>query len=546
MSNALAQARALRKRGQTTQAVQSYLAAIQAQPKGVRLYGELAECLFSLGRFDDAELALRKAVELKPDDATQRGNLSMVLARAGKLTAAIDQAQEAVRLAPKEAALRLRLARLLLSAGQPDEAERHARDATRRATRQPEAWLALAAALLLGERATEAEDALGQALALDPTDPEALALGADILLSLGRMGEAEVRARAALTRQPESVNALATLAKLKTFVPNDPDWFAIETLLKKVDKLGPTDTVTLRFTAAKALEDQGDLDGAFEQLAQGNALRGRTLPDDLPPVAAHVAATETWDGPRLAAFASNGEGPKDPLPVFIVGMPRSGTTLLEQVLASHGAVHGAGETLLLEHCLAEAGLSTYASDPDLITAERLRTVGEGYLAGLRSLAPDAKRIVNKTPANWLHLGLIRLALPGARIIHSRRDPMDVGWSCFKNLFGRGHAWTTDLTRLGRYQRLQDRLTAHWATVLGSERMTVVDYETLVDNLEGEARRLVAFLGLDWDPACLRPADSKRVVHSLSKVQVRAPVHKRSIAKWRKVERHLDPLKQALE
>ncbi|MCF8479475.1 MAG: sulfotransferase [Rhodospirillum sp.] len=546
MSNSLAQARALRKRGQAAQAVQAYLAAIQTQPKGARLYGELAECLFGLGRFDDAELALRKAVELKPDDATQRGNLSMVLARAGKLGAAIDQAREATRLTPKEAPLRLRLARLLLSAGQPDEAERHAREATRRAVRDPEAWVTLAGALLLGERAKEAEEALGQALALAPTDPEALALGADILLSLGRMGDAEVRARAALARWPESVNALATLAKLKTFTPGDPDWTAIETLLKKADSLGPNDAVSLRFAAAKALEDQGDLDGAFDQLAQGNALKGRTLPDDLPPVEAHVAAMVTWDGPRLAAFASDGVGPDDPLPVFIVGMPRSGTTLLEQMLASHGAVHGAGETLLLDHCLAEAGLSAYALDPGVITPERVRRVGEGYLAGLRAMAPEAKRIINKTPANWLHLGILRLALPGARIIHSRRDPLDVGWSCYKNLFGRGHAWTTDLSRLGRYQRLQDRLTAHWAAILSPERITAVDYEALVGDLEGEARRLVAFLGLDWDPACLHPAETERAVHSLSKVQVRAPVHKGSVGKWRKVESHLEPLKRALE
>jgi tetratricopeptide (TPR) repeat protein len=546
MSNALSQARALRKQGQVAQAAQAYLAAIQAQPKAARLHGELAECLFLLGRLEDAELVLRKALELKPGDGEARVNLSMVLARAGRAPEALAEMREAVRREPRAAPYRSRLARMLLHAGDVEEAETHAREAVRRLPKDPQGWHVLAGILQHTERAEEAEDAMTTALSLAPNDPEILSLAADILLNLGRMTEAEDRARAALARKPGHVGALAVLAKVKTFTPGDQDWPAIEMALKTVDRLGPNDAVALRFAAAKALEDQGDMDAAFAQLKEGNRLKGRTLSDDLPPVEAHVAAMMAWDRSRLDTPTQGGVESADSRPVFVVGMPRSGTTLLEQILASHAAIHGAGEILLLDRAIQDAGLAAYALDSTVLTPDALRAAGEAYLRGLRALAPEAERIVNKTPGNWLHLGLIALALPGARILHCRRDPMDVGWSCYKNLFGRGHAWTTDLTRLGRYQRLHDQLTAHWLDVLGPERMIAVDYEALVGDLEGQARRMVAFLGLEWDPACLRPAETRRAVHSLSKVQVRAPVHKGSVGKWRSVEGHLEPLKRALE
>ena len=229
-------------------------------------------------------------------------------------------------------------------------------------------------------------------------------------------------------------------------------------------------------------------------------------------------------------------------------MPRSGTSLVEQILASHPAVHGGGELDDLGAIIDRlpASLASSKPYPACIAdadATMLRGVGARYVAGLRALAPAAARITDKMPANTRHIGLIRCLLPGARIVHCRRDPLDTCLSCFTTLFTIGQDFSYDLAELGGYYRVYDGLMAHWRAVVPD--MLDIDYEDVVADLEGQARRLVDFCGLDWDDACLDFDKTERIVRTASSAQVRRPIHDASVARWKRYEAHLGPLIEAL-
>jgi Sulfotransferase family len=236
--------------------------------------------------------------------------------------------------------------------------------------------------------------------------------------------------------------------------------------------------------------------------------------------------------------------------VFIVGMPRSGTSLVEQILASHPAVHGAGELpdfdrLATTATVANPAIALFPECIGRLTPAQLTAVGERYLARLRALAPEAQRVTDKMPINFRHLGLIRLALPQARIIHVRRDPVDTCLSCYSILFMGNQPHAYELGELGRYYHSYQRLMAHWRTVLPPDAMLEVDYEDVVADLEGQARRMVAYCGLDWDAACLSFHRTQRPVRTASAVQVRQPIYRDAIGRWRPAEVELRPLLDGL-
>jgi hypothetical protein len=255
-----------------------------------------------------------------------------------------------------------------------------------------------------------------------------------------------------------------------------------------------------------------------------------------------VFARHFLDSIAEAGFASE-------LPVFIVGMPRSGTTLIEQIVASHPAVHGAGERKELGLFLNElgAGHGGEREFPDFVTdlePGAFRELGERYVAALRPLAPDAERIVDKMPGNFVHVGLIAAALPDARVIHCLRDPLDTCLSCYEQYFQKAQPYCYDLEELGRFYRLYENLMEHWCAVLPG-RILEVRYEDVVRDLEGEARRLIAFCGLDWSDACLAFHETERMVRTASANQVRQPLYATSVGRWRRFERELAPLIAAL-
>jgi hypothetical protein len=235
-------------------------------------------------------------------------------------------------------------------------------------------------------------------------------------------------------------------------------------------------------------------------------------------------------------------------PVFVVGMPRSGTTLIEQILASHPKVFGAGEIRDFGRLMATLHAADGSEFPEFVgrlTTDQIRALGATYIQAIRPLAPSAERIVDKMPSNFHNVGLIYLALPNARIIHARRDPRDIALSAFQSCFIDGHEFTYDLAELGRYIRAYEMLMQHWQRVLPQHAILEVQYEKLVDRLDDEARRIIDFCRLDWDDACLSFHKTQRPVHTASVNQVRQPIYRSSVGRWRHYEPFLQPLLDAL-
>jgi tetratricopeptide (TPR) repeat protein len=305
---------------------------------------------------------------------------------------------------------------------------------------------------------------------------------------------------------------------------------------------------SLHFTAAELLDRAGRYDEAFAMAIRANASSQGPSYDP--------AGQEQWVNLLIQYFTRERirSLPKATLrsdkPVFIVGMPRSGTSLVEQILASHPSVHGAGEldfiyrVLLGTLDMLRAEMSAYPACLDNLTLAQANGMAHVYLGPFIALKPDAVRITDKMPLNFLHLGFISLFFPEARIIHCRRDPMDTCLSCFLTYFNKGHEFKRNLAHLGHFYRLYERLMAHWKNVIELP-MLEVSYEEVVGDPEAQSRRLVEFLGLPWDDRCLKFHEVKRPCATASVLQVRRPIYNSSVQRWRRYERHLGPLKAAL-
>ena len=534
-------------RGAGDEAVARFRDAVALRPGFAAAQANLGLLLVAMHRHAEAEGPLRAAVALMPGDAT--------------LPNALGVAQEALqRHADAEKAYRAALA------ADPGLADAHANlgNCLRRLGRLLEAEAHLARAIelrpgfavahfnlgvLLQERG-EAERAIAEyrrALTHRPDYVEALNNLGSSLRTQGFVDEARAAFERVLELRPTQIEAHCNLAQFKTYRPGDPQ---IEQLLSQQHRLPalPEDgRVRYWFTVGKMLEDAGRHDESFAAYAEGNrAKHAVTAWDEAAHLALQRRIVGTFPRERLArSVAPSADGPT---PVFIVGMPRSGTSLLEQVLATLPHVHGAGEITWLGETLQSA--CDEAADPgfrfpESLAAwpdEKLAALGRRYIERLRALAPDATHVVDKLPDNFMHLGLIHLMLPGARIVHSMRDPMDSCFSCFSRLFtGDNLGYTYDLGAVARYWVSYHQIMRHWHAALPSGRILDVSYETMVSDFENQARRLVEYLGVPWDDRCLGFHDNRRVVRTASVAQVRRPIYRTSVARWRHYERHLGPL-----
>jgi sulfotransferase family protein len=324
---------------------------------------------------------------------------------------------------------------------------------------------------------------------------------------------------------------------------------ALEEMAKEPDSLSVEDRIALHFALARACEHMGRRDAAFEHLVAGNGLKRRHLIYDEAAVLGGMAQVEAVFTPELIR-AQEGAGEPSPVPVFIVGMLRSGTTLVEQILASHPDVFGAGELKLFDGAIGSMRAAFHGSPgyPEIathMTGAHFRELGGRYADGLRRLAPQAARITDKLPSNFVFAGLIHLALPNAVIIHTVRDPVDTCMSCFSRLFTEGQRHTYDLAELGRYYRRYQSLMAHWHRVLPPGRILDVQYEDVVADLEGAARRILAHCSLPWDPRCLDFHRTERPVRTASATQVRQPIYATSIGRGHAYGEFIAPLRAAL-
>jgi len=374
-----------------------------------------------------------------------------------------------------------------------------------------------------------------------PDQDGAYAVLGNLLTELGRLDEATTILRRAVRLAPRQSGHYGRLAKAVTFRDGDPDLSRAEALARDAATLSVEERVELGFALGKAYADLGRDEEAWHAYAQANAsMRGRIAYDEQAALGLVGRIAEIVTADLLA------DPPGDPAPgpVFIVGMPRSGSTLAERMLAGHPALRTLGESNDFALARAQAiGDGMKAPFPDGVAAldpSALRRLGQVYR---QRVGPGP--VVNKMPGNFAYLGFIHLALPGARFIHTVRDPMDGCLSCFFERFAVGHPYCYDLGELGRFRKAYDGLMAHWRRVLPADTLLDVSYEALVSDPETEVRRMLDHLGLDWDPACLEFAGREGVVRTASIAQVRQPLYKTSVGRWRRWESWLGPLKSAL-
>lgn len=508
--------------GRHLEAAEGFAAAASLDEEFVEAIAGEAGALLAAGRPEEAAACCERALALDPDYLQPRLTLAAALSAARRYGEAIAQWHEVLALAPDRHDARLQLARLLQTVGRAAEA-----------LEQFEAAL------------PQINDA--------PTRAEVEGGRAQALLELGRLAEAEEGFERSMALRPDALGAPLALVNARRVRPDDALVPRMEQLAARRTTLPVQQQIMLCFIMYKLCTDLGDPERGFAFLQEGAALRRGQLPYDEADELATLAAPPRVFTPGLLARHA-GEGDPSDLPVFIVGMPRSGSTLIEQLLASHPRVVGGGErpdfAAALHGAIRRQG--TAGRSDDFIAALSgpvLRRMAASYLDRLASAAAGSKRdplrITDKLLDNFRHLGLIHLALPNARIIHTRRDPVDTCLSCYSKLFAAPQAYTYDLGTLGRYWRAYDRLMAHWRAVLPPGVMLEVRYEEVVSDFEGQARRVIAHCGLDWDDACLDFHRTERAVRTASMVQVRQPIYRSSVGRWRPDAATLRPLLEGL-
>ena len=479
---------------------------LQADPFDVFAIRMLAELAARIGRWRDSENLLRRAVELAPSWVAAKSNLALVLGRMGRPAEALEVLEEVFELEPDDLG--------------------H--------------WNLKAATLgRLGDF-DEALELYETVLARSPDQPRVLLSYGHLLKTVGRQADGIAAYRRAIELKPTLGEAWWSLANLKTVKFSAEDVAAMKGALGR-EELSEDDQLHLEFALGKAEHDRGEAEAAFRHYATGNQIRLKQqpyLPGKLTQTVDQLIAMFT---PEAIAERSGGHDGADP--IFIVGMPRAGSTLIEQILSSHSEVEGTSELADLP-ALAGQGGRYPASILTLSDAER-RAFGADYLKRTAvQRRTDRPFFIDKLPNNWLFVPFIHLILPNAKIIDARRHPLACCFANFRQHFARGQAFTYDLDHVGRYYSDYVRLMAHIDQVLPG-RVHRVIYERMVDDTEQEVRSLLDYCGLEFDPACLEFYKTDRAVRTASSEQVRQPIYRDATQEWRAYEPFLDPLKVAL-
>ena len=529
-------------------AVASFDKAIELRPSAELFYNR-GNALGELDRFTDALASFEQALALRPDYAEAYNNRGAILQKLERFDEALASLDKAIALKPEDAEAHNNRGTVLQKLKDPDNAIASYDRAIAFDPRRAEAYNNRANTLKELGRFSEALADYETAIALRPDFADAFHSYAAQLMELGRLGEAARAADRAIQLAPRKAAYYRTRGNIIRHTAEDPHVTAMEELIAGAGPLGIDDEIELRFALGKAYEDLGSYERAFAQLLAGNALKRRQITYDEEQVLGAMIRTQQAFAPEVIEARRNLGDPSD-VPIFIVGMPRSGSTLVEQILSSHPRVRASGESKFFPDALREiqtrmAG-STSGPMPGPVAGEELRQLAELYLSKISNLSADAARVTDKLLGNFIFVGMIHLALPNAAIIHTVRDPLDTCISCFSKLFADGQNHTYELSELGRYYRQYRALMAHWHRVLPPGRILDVRYEDVVADLEGQTRRMLAYCGIEWNQRCLAFHQSKRPVQTASAVQVRRPINRNSMDRWRSYEAFLDPLISELD
>jgi len=533
-------AAALRDAGQMAQSIQPLQQAIAANPDDTNLHFDLGLTLVRCFRHAEAVAPLRRAIELNPGFAKAYYTLAEACEALGANADAMAALRRAIACAPNFTDAHRMLGMLLHRSERLEEARESFRRAA--ATGRNTTIGSVCESFVLTEEGkfAEAAEVLRQALARDPTNYLASTTLGHALANLGDIDAAIAQFERALTLPDVPVNTWAALVQIKKLTEEDrPRVAEIEAYLQR-EKLIPTGQMTLHFTLGKAYDDLRDYAQAMRHYDAANRIRHRFGRFDRDGLQREVDAMIAQYTQRFFAEHGN-DGIDDETPLLVLGMPRSGTTLVEQVLSSHPRIAGAGE-LTFWHGQGMALRKTASGVADAATARRV--AGE-YLARLRGFSATAARIIDKALFNFHWMGLILQALPRARIVHCRRHPIDTCLSIYFTPFETIIGFVADRDDLVFYYRQYLRIMEHWRAVLAPERFIEVDYEAMVAEPETAARRLIEFCGLEWDPACLRPEENRRGVRTASIWQVRQPIYRSSVARWRRYEPWLGSLRELM-
>jgi tetratricopeptide (TPR) repeat protein len=489
-------------------------------PTDVAAIRMLAEVAARIGRLPDAETLLARCLELSPGFTAARQNYAMVLHRQNKPAQALAEVNRLIEHEPSNPGLRNLKAAILGRTGDYDESVALYRAVLADYPQQPRVWMSLGHALKTAGQTAAAIEAYRRCLSLAP-----------------RFGE-----------------AWWSLANLKTFRFSGDEIATMRAQLERAD-LTNEDRFHFHFSLGKALEDEArtpqEFGESFEHYSKGNALRRKLVRYDADDNAAHVTRSKRLFTREFFA-ARKGSGFHAPDPIFVVGLPRAGSTLIEQILASHSLVEGTQELADITMIARAVGrrttraeASAYPRALEKFSADELRSLGERYLESTRIVRKTARPFfIDKMPNNFAHVGLIHLILPNAKIVDARRHPLGCCWSGFKQHFARGQAFTYELEEIGRYYRDYVELMAHFDAVL-PDRVHRVFYERMVDDTEGEVRRLLDYCGLPFEEAALRFHENPRAVRTASAEQVRRPIFREGLDQWRNYEPWLTPLVDAL-
>lgn len=489
-------------------------ARLREYPADVVAIRMMAELATRLGRMEAAERLLRRALHLAPFYTAARELLARNLQRLNRAEEALAEVVQLVEAEPEHPSYGLLHGSLLVKVGDQAGARAVYERVLAAYPRQAKGWMSLG----------------------------------HVLKTLGYQADGIAAYRRAIQEQPTLGEAWWSLANLKTVAFSDEDLSAMRAALagQRPDELDDDDHLHLHFALGKALEDRRDYPAAFEHWRTGNAIRRRALPYSADETHADcVAAARFFGRERLLS----GSGASAPDPIFILGLPRSGSTLVEQILASHSQVEGTTELpdmmAIAARLRGAADAATYYAKLAELTLGQLRELGEEYLERTRIHRREGRPFfIDKMPNNWLHAGLIRVILPNARIIDARRNPGDGCLSAWKQHFARGQAFSYDLTDLGRYYRDYVALMDHFDRTLPG-MVYRVQYERMVTDTEAEVSRLLDHCGLPFEPGCLAFYENKRAVRTPSSEQVRQPIFTEGLGHWRNFATELQPIFAAL-
>ncbi|MGH7097272.1 MAG: sulfotransferase [Stellaceae bacterium] len=505
------------------------------------------------GNLTEAERLYREVREAEPDHFDALHNLGRLCLQQSRFYAAASLLQQALRQNAQSAEAHNSLGTVFRMLNRHDEAMACYRRALGIRPNYPQALANLGNEFFALNRLQEAVACLERAITLEPGLAAAHHDLGCMLHGLGRLAEVRRAFERAIALEPKTGRFYRSLGEVKRFTADDAQVAAMQVLAEQGAALPQDEQIQLQFALAKAYADTKQHDRSFQHLLRGNAMMRRQIVyDEAGTLESFVRIAAVFTSELMCSKA--GSGDPSPVPVFILGMPRSGTTLVEQIVASHPRVFGGGELSAFKNAVRDTAMRlggmaapppNYPEAVRLLSREQLRALGGRYITALRSGAHRAARITDKMPANFLLTGLIPLALPNARIIHMRRDPIDTCLSCFAILFAGDQPHTYDLGELGRYYRAYEGLMEHWRRIMPDGVMIEVRYEELVTDLEGQARRILAHCGLDWDAACLAFHQTRRPVWTASSAQVRQPIYPSSIGRWRPYEHLLQPLFEAL-